>query len=89
VSKHLGPEPWNHLPGGRSPAPGPLRLVQSLVNTTNLETGQDAIEDAAGLRIWLSQHELIGSRDRVTDEDARRARELREALRRLLMANAG
>ncbi len=89
MSKHLGPEPWNHLPGGRSPAPGPLRLVQALVNTTNLESGQDAIEDAAGLRIWLTQHELISSRARVTGQDAQRARELREALRRLLMANAG
>jgi predicted RNA-binding Zn ribbon-like protein len=89
MPKDLGPEPWNHLPGGRQPAPGALRLVQSLVNTTNLESGQDAIASREGLRVWLQQHGLIGGDIRPTQRDAGRARDLREGLRALLLANAG
>jgi predicted RNA-binding Zn ribbon-like protein len=87
--KDLGPEPWNHFPGGRQPAPGPLRLVQALVNTTNLETGQDAIASPRGLRTWLLAHGLTDDRVRPSSADVLRARELREGLRALLLANAG
>ena len=88
MSKDLGPELWTHLPGGRAPAPGHLRLVQMLVNTVNVESGQDALSTAEGLGFWLGRvgFDAGGSPD---DADARRARELREAVRVLLMANAG
>jgi predicted RNA-binding Zn ribbon-like protein len=86
--KDLGPELWTHLPGGRAPAPGRLRLVQMLVNTINVESGQDALATAEGLTFWLGR---VGfDPDESLDAaDARRARDLREAVRVLLMANAG
>jgi predicted RNA-binding Zn ribbon-like protein len=86
--KDLGPELWTHLPGGRAPAPGRLRLVQMLVNTTNVESGQDALGSGDGLGFWLGRVGFDPGRP-PGDADARRARDLREALRVLLMANAG
>jgi predicted RNA-binding Zn ribbon-like protein len=83
----LGPEPWTFLPGGRPPAPGRLRLVQAFVNTTNLESGQDAIADPDGLARWADTMGLAPGA--FTEDDVRRALELREGLRGMLMANAG
>jgi predicted RNA-binding Zn ribbon-like protein len=56
------------------PAPEPLRLVQLLVNSVDLERGTDWLPD------WLAAHGL------ATAERARAA-ELREALRELVLAN--
>ncbi len=84
----LGPKPWTFLPGGRKPAPGRLRLVQALVNTINIESGQDAIADAAGLEIWLSEFDLLRSGPAVLASDVARAREFREALRMMVRRNA-
>ena len=83
----LGPEPWTFLPGGRPPAPGRLRLVQAFVNTTNLESGQDAIAEPEGLARWADTMGLDPAA--FTADDVRRALELREGLRGMLMANAG
>jgi predicted RNA-binding Zn ribbon-like protein len=74
-------------PGGREPAPGALALVQDLVNTVDREHGPDLLDDAAGLSEWLAHRGLPGKR--VSTEDLRHARELREALRGLLLANNG
>ena len=49
-------------PGDRSPAPGPLRVIQLFVNTNDLETGPDLLPDAGALRDWLVAHELLGRR---------------------------
>jgi predicted RNA-binding Zn ribbon-like protein len=76
-------------PGDRSPAPGPLRLVQLFVNTNDLETGPDLLPDAAALREWMSDHSLLAPGTSVTDEDHARAIELREAIRELVSAHAG
>ena len=46
-------------PGDRSPAPGPLRLVQLFVNTNDLETGPDLLPDAAALRGWMNERGLL------------------------------
>jgi predicted RNA-binding Zn ribbon-like protein len=73
-------------PGGREPAPGALALVQDLVNTVDREHGPDLLDDAAGLDEWLALRGLDGP---VAPADLRRARELREALRGLLLANNG
>jgi predicted RNA-binding Zn ribbon-like protein len=70
-------------PGGRDPAPGPLRLVQRFVNSVDLEDGLDDLETAAGLREWLSAAELLSPRARVTAAEHARAIELREAIRDL------
>jgi|1186.fasta_scaffold01792_3 predicted RNA-binding Zn ribbon-like protein len=88
MSKDLGPELWNHLPGGRAAAPGRLRIVQALVNTVNLESGQDALATPEGLGFWLDRVGFDPGGP-LNDGDARRARDLREALRVLLTANAG
>src|ERR1700742_4522272 len=74
-------------PGGREPAPGALALVQDLVNTVDREHGPDLLADAGGLAECLALRELAGGR--VTPADLRHARELREALRDLLLANNG
>ena len=76
-------------PGERSPAPGPLRVIQLFVNTNDLETGPDLIPDAAALRDWLLAHELLGADEPVGDDDHVRAIELREAIRELVSAHAG
>ena len=76
-------------PGGREPAPGRLRVVQSFVNTINLEAPEDWIETPEQLAAFLRGQRLIGDDDPVRDEDLSRAVELREALRRLLLENNG
>jgi predicted RNA-binding Zn ribbon-like protein len=74
-------------PGGREPAPGALALVQDLVNTVDREHGPDLLDDADGLREWLGQRGFPAGR--IAAGDLRHARELREALRGLLLANNG
>ena len=74
-------------PGGREPAPGALALVQDLVNTVDREHGPDLLDDTGGLNEWLALRGLAA--ERVSPADLRRARELREALRGLLLANNG
>jgi len=56
-------------------APPPLREVQLLVNTADLEHGRDWLPD------WLAERGLAA--------DEERARALREALRALVLANNG
>ncbi|WP_217208702.1 CGNR zinc finger domain-containing protein [Streptomyces sp. AC550_RSS872] len=62
----------------RSPAPGGLELVQSLVNTLDIESGADALDTADGR-----------ARYGLAEEDVPGARELRESLRVALLAHAG
>jgi predicted RNA-binding Zn ribbon-like protein len=73
-------------PGNREPAPGSLRVVQAFVNTVDREHGPDLFDDTAGLEEWLERH-LLPARVGAGDLDA--AREVREALRALLLANNG
>ncbi|MFI6937004.1 CGNR zinc finger domain-containing protein [Streptomyces sp. NPDC050287] len=62
----------------RSPAPGGLALVQSLVNTLDIESDADSLDGPeARARFGLSEDEVPG------------ARELRESLRATLLAHAG
>src|SRR5262245_26118640 len=75
-------------PGGREPAPGTLALVQDLVNTVDREHGPDLLDDAAGLREWLDLRDLATGAA-IAATDLRHAREVREALRALLLANNG
>jgi predicted RNA-binding Zn ribbon-like protein len=77
-------------PGNREPAPEPLRVVQAFVNTVDIENGIEELTDAAALRDVLVR---IGALPRVAsplaEEEVEKAIELREALRRLLLVNAG
>ncbi|MFI1291104.1 MULTISPECIES: CGNR zinc finger domain-containing protein [unclassified Streptomyces] len=62
----------------RSSAPGGLALVESLVNTLDIETGADSLATAEGrARLGIPEAELP------------QARELRESLRATLLAHAG
>lgn len=69
----------------RQKAPDALWIVQSFVNTLDLETGEDELATAAGATAWAAGHGLeVGA---VGAAGRRRAVELREALRVLLRAH--
>ncbi len=73
-------------PGGRQPAPEPLRLVQAFVNTVDLEAGVEGLASVAALRRWLVEEGLAGPRLELGVADLRRTIEVREALRDQLVA---
>jgi predicted RNA-binding Zn ribbon-like protein len=66
-------------------APGELERVREFVNTLDLEAGTEALADPAALSTWLAERGLGPAR--ATREDLRRALELREALRAVLLAH--
>ena len=70
-------------------APGPLALVQALVNTQYGQGRHAHVEltSPEQLRIWLVAHRLLADGTPVTQGDFRRVLQLREALRSLLRAN--
>ncbi|MFE6826726.1 CGNR zinc finger domain-containing protein [Streptomyces sp. NPDC057690] len=74
----------------RSAAPGSLALVESLVNTLDLESGADALDTAEG-RARFGLPENLKGADAAGDAagEVARARELRESLRAALLAHAG
>jgi predicted RNA-binding Zn ribbon-like protein len=79
-------------PGASAPektAPAPLELVQRFVNSVDLESGEDELAGPDELRAWLAERQLIEPDDAVGPADLRRALEVREGLRALLMANNG
>ncbi|EHB44165.1 protein of unknown function DUF1470 [Mycolicibacterium rhodesiae JS60] len=71
------------------PAPMPLSRIQALVNTLDRESGADRLALAADAEPWLQDQGLLPP-DRVpTADDLHTIRELREALRAMLVHNAG
>jgi predicted RNA-binding Zn ribbon-like protein len=70
-------------------APGELELVREFVNSLDRETGVDELSGARQLGEWLAERELVPAGTRLSGADLRRAVELREALRGLLLANNG
>ena len=70
-------------------APGPLALVQALVNTQYGQGRHAHVEltSPEQLRAWLVAHRLLADGTPVTEGDFRRVLLLREALRSLLRAN--
>ena len=75
-------------PGGRPKAPGRLELLQRFINSHNhdLPEDWDRIGTAAKAQAWLKEKRLIGAGERISAADAARLRELREALRALIVA---
>jgi predicted RNA-binding Zn ribbon-like protein len=71
-------------PGNRAPAPGRLRLVQAFVNTLDIENGVEELATPDALREALP---LAG--EPLDEADLAHAVAVREALRRLLLANNG
>jgi predicted RNA-binding Zn ribbon-like protein len=81
-------------PGRRPPAPGTLRLLQQFINTYNIEREHlglrtEEFASPADLRRWLRRRGLLAGNERVGSADVRRAKEVREALRRFLRAHNG
>jgi predicted RNA-binding Zn ribbon-like protein len=76
-------------PGGRPKAPGRLELLQRFINSYNHDfpRGWDRIGTKEKARAWLRQKRLVAPGDRVSDADVARLRELREAIRALVIAN--
>ena len=73
-------------------APDSLRLVQDLVNTLDIETGEDALTDGGGLGAFLHDHGVPAGRGGVTapgeqQEAVGELQELREALREVCLAH--
>jgi predicted RNA-binding Zn ribbon-like protein len=81
------------MPPGESPpektAPEPLRLVQRFVNSLDLEDDEDELDSPQALRAWLAERELIETQASVGPADLRRALDVREGLRALLLRNNG
>lgn len=78
-------------PGGRPKAPGRLELLQRFLNTWNheLPPDWDRLGTPSNARAWLLEKRLIAPKARITERDAAELRRLREALRRLVLANHG
>ena len=77
-------------PGGRNPAPAPLRTVQRFVNTLDIENGVEEFDDPDRLAELLREiGALPANAAPLTGHDLRYGLEVREALRRLLLANNG
>ena len=70
-------------------APGSLELVQRFVNSVDLETGEDELATPQALRGWFAERALMGAGERVGPADLRRAVDVREGLRALLLQNNG
>jgi predicted RNA-binding Zn ribbon-like protein len=71
------------------PAPAPLARIQALVNTVDLESGADRLALATDAQPWLQAQGLLPPGEVPTTDDLRTIRELREALRAMLVHNAG
>jgi predicted RNA-binding Zn ribbon-like protein len=68
-------------------APGELEQVRAFVNTIDIEDGTEQLESPDALARWLAAHGLASGETRATARDLAQARELREALRALLLAH--
>jgi predicted RNA-binding Zn ribbon-like protein len=79
-------------PGDSTPAktaPQPLYLVQRFVNSVDLETGEDELSSPHELRRWFAERGLMSGDDPVRPADLRRAIDVREGLRAVLLHNNG
>ncbi|KHO25461.1 conserved protein containing a Zn-ribbon-like motif, possibly RNA-binding [Mycolicibacterium setense] len=71
------------------PAPEPLARIQSLVNTIELPAGTDRLADPDDAAPWLAANGLLPAGTRPTPADLELVRNVREALRALLIHNTG
>ena len=70
--------------------PPGAKLIEDFVNTNELdEVDGEHLKDPAALSDWLSRRDLLPDGASVTGDDVRSARAVREALRKLLLANNG
>src|SRR5271170_538279 len=71
------------------PAPMPLLLVQSFVNTWDGDHGSDLLLDPAAARDWLTEAGLWSAERTPEPAELHLARGLRGAIRAMLVANSG
>jgi predicted RNA-binding Zn ribbon-like protein len=71
------------------PAPDPLERVQALVNTVELPEGPDRLADPADARPWLVRNGLLSADAELQPADLDLLRAARQALRAMLIHNAG
>jgi predicted RNA-binding Zn ribbon-like protein len=78
-------------PGGRPKAPGRLELLQRFINSHNHDfpSDWDRLGTPERARAWLCEKRLVAPGDRIADADAAGLRDLREAIRELVLANHG
>ena len=72
-----------------NPAPAELELVRAFVNTWDADEDVEKVPGPSELRDWLVENDLLEAGAGVTAADHRQAIELREALRAMMLANAG
>ena len=68
----------------------PMQRILDFVNTRDVDVDaevEEQLADPQSLQAWLADHELAPNGLRVTDDDLHRAREIREALRIVLLAH--
>jgi hypothetical protein len=70
-------------------APGQLGLVQSFLNTADLESGSDVLAQPASAKAWLVDHRLASPGTEYDADDLRRLTEMRRALHELVASNGG
>jgi predicted RNA-binding Zn ribbon-like protein len=71
------------------PAPGLLQRIQALVNTVDMESGPDPLANIGEAAAWLIAKDLIAPDAAPTADDLVVIRAVREALRAMLVHNAG
>lgn len=79
-------------PGESTPAktaPQPLYLVQRFVNSVDLESGEDELSSADALRDWFAERGLMDPAEHAGRADLKRAVDVREGLRAVLLHNNG
>ncbi|MGE7386866.1 CGNR zinc finger domain-containing protein [Streptomyces sp. NPDC004126] len=76
-------------PGDREVAPGRLAVVQSFVNSVNVEFGPDEFATGAGLVGWMAGHGFPPGAAAPSGADRAEAVAVREALRALMRENNG
>ena len=80
-------DPHGEAAGPGQAAPGRLELVRALVNTRDLEDGQDELGSPSALVAWLGSRGLPSAKAGASARDLGHAVALREAVRALLLAN--
>jgi predicted RNA-binding Zn ribbon-like protein len=73
----------------REKATGDLGLVQSFVNTVDLQDGPEELSDPNTLTAWLVAKGLLDGAPPVDASDLKHAIALREAIRSVIGANSG
>ncbi len=74
--------------GDKAEAPGPLALIQAVINTRTTRKHPDEWQTPEQIRAWLVKQQLLDKETPLSQGDQRRMTALREALRELLRGNS-